>query len=102
VPNDSNQYSFDLKLVRWLHHDRLHRRIGRMQFDVRLSLDVGLDRGFAIDQRHDRLPVPRCVLFPHDHKIAGKNSFILHRFSLHAERKGFAAPQHAGRDIDQF
>src|SRR5512143_432207 len=59
MSNDPDQYALDVKRIRRLYDDRLHRRIRRMQFNMSRLLEIGLDRRFMVDQRHDRWSVLR-------------------------------------------
>ena len=45
MANDADDNSFDMKLVRRLDDNRLHRFIGWAKFDVCIPLEIGLDRG---------------------------------------------------------
>jgi hypothetical protein len=68
----------NVKDIGLLHDNRLQGVVRRMQLHhPRLAL-VGLDRGLAIHQGNDGLPVPsRALLLHHDH-IARENSLIAH------------------------
>ena len=102
MSNHTDQDALDVKLVRGQHDNGLHRRIGRMQFDVGVSLVVGFDRGFAIQERHHGLTVPGGLLLPDNHQIAGKNAVVLHGLSLDAQGEGHSAFQHAAGNIHLF
>src|SRR5512134_988445 len=102
MSNHADEHSFNVKLVSRLHEDRLHRRIGGMQFDVLRLFEIGLDRGLTVDQRHNGLTVLGRLLFAHDNEIAGKNALVFHRLPFHAQGEGLSPLQHAGWHIDEF
>ena len=71
MPNHADENPFDMKRIWRPHDNRLHRCICRMQFNVRVLLEVGLDGRLMINQRNNGLSVPGRLLFSHHHKIAG-------------------------------